>query len=93
MTDNERMIRVATATPAEKAKIDAIFNHQDADDRVREMVDARLLTYTETARMMKLSRPTIYRMVKAGRLKTMPLNGTSRIIYSSIVDCLNEGVR
>lgn len=93
MTDNERMIKVAMATPADKAKIDAILDHRDITERVRETVDARLLTYTETARMMKLSRPTVYRLVRAGRLKTMPLNGTSRIIYSSVVDCLNGGVR
>lgn len=93
MSTNERLLKLATADAATLARVDAVLNHQDADERVREMVDARLLTYTETARMMKLSRPTIYRMVKAGRLKTMPLNGTSRIIYSSIVTCLNGGVR
>ena len=93
MTDNERMIRVATATPAEKAKIDAIFNHQDAGERVREMVDARLLTYTETARMMKLSRPTIYRLAKAGRLRTVKLCGVNRVVLSSVVALVNEGVK
>lgn len=93
MSTNERLLKLATADAATLARVDAVLDHRDADERVREMVDARLLTYTETARMMKLSRPTIYRMVKAGRLKTMPLNGTSRIIYSSIVACLNGGVR
>lgn len=87
------MIRVATATPAEKAKIDAIFNHQDAGERVREMVDARLLTYTETARMMKLSRPTIYRLTRAGRLRTVKLCGVNRVVLSSVVDFVNEGVK
>ena len=93
MSTNERLLKLATADAATLARVDAVLDHRDTNERVREMVDARLLTYTETARMMKLSRPTIYRMVKAGRLKTMPLNGTSRIIYQSIVDCLNGGVR
>ena len=89
MSTNERLLKLATADAATLARVDAVLDHRDTTERVREMVDARLLTFTETARMMKLSRPTIYRMVKAGRLKTMPLNGTSRIIYSSVVDCLN----
>ena len=93
MSTNERLLKLATADAATLAKVDAVLDHRDASERVRETVDARLLTYTETARMMKLSRPTIYRLVRAGRLKTMPLNGTSRIIYSSVVDCLNGGVR
>lgn len=93
MSTNERLLKLATADAATLARVDAVLDHRDMTERVRETVDARLLTYTETARMMKLSRPTIYRLVHAGRLKTMPLNGTSRIIYSSVVDCLNGGVK
>lgn len=93
MSTNERLLKLATADAATLAKVDAVLDHRDASERVRETVDARLLTYTETARMMKLSRPTIYRLVRAGRLKTMPLNGTSRILYSSVADCINGGIR
>ena len=92
MTDNERMIKVATATPIEKAKIDAIFNHTDGDGKKPE-TDCRLLTYTEAAKRLSVSRPTVYRLARAGRLRVVPLNGVNRILLSSVLDCVNEGVK
>lgn len=88
MTDNERMIKVATATPIEKAKIDAIFNHTDGDGKKPE-ADTRTVTYTEAAKRLGLSRPTVYRLTRAGRLRTVKLCGVSRIVLSSVVDFVN----
>lgn len=88
MTDNERMIKVATATPIEKAKIDAIFNHTDGDAKKPE-ADTRTVTYTEAAKRLGLSRPTVYRLTRAGRLRTVKLCGVSRIVLSSVVDFVN----
>ena len=88
MTDNERMVRVATATPAEKAKIDAIFNHQDADERKPE-ADCTLATYTQVARKLKLSRPSIYRLCKMGRLEVVPICGVNRIRMQSVLDLID----
>lgn len=88
MTDNERMIKVATATPIEKAKIDAIFNHADGDGKKPE-ADTRTVTYTEAAKRLGLSRPTVYRLTRAGRLRTVKLCGVSRIVLSSVVDFVN----
>lgn len=87
MTDNERMIKVATATPIEKAKIDAIFNHTDTITKPE--ADTRTVTYTEAARRLGLSRPTVYRLTCAGRLRTVKLCGVSRIVLSSVVDFVN----
>lgn len=88
MTDNERMIKVATATPIEKAKIDAIFNHTDGDTKKPE-ADTRTVTYTDAAKRLGLSRPTVYRLTRAGRLRTVKLCGVSRIVLSSVVDFVN----
>lgn len=87
MTDNERMIKVATATPIEKAKIDAIFNHTDTITKPE--TDTRTVTYTEAAKRLGLSRPTVYRLTRAGRLRTVKLCGVSRIVLSSVVDFVN----
>ena len=84
---NERMLKIATANPAVLARVDAVLCGDTTTPKPE--TDVRLCTYTETARMMKLSRPTVYRMVRAGRLKTIALNGTNRILYSSVVDCVS----
>lgn len=93
MSTNERLLKLATADAATLARVDAVLDHRDTNERVRETVDARLLTYTETARMMKLSRPTIYRLAKAGRLRTVKLCGVNRVVLSSVVALVNEGVK
>lgn len=91
MTDNERMIKVATATPAEKARIDAIFNH--ADTAPKSETDVRTCTFTEAAKRLSVSRPTIYRLAQAGHLKVVPLLGVNRILISSLVDFASKGVK
>ena len=86
------MVRVATATPAEKAKIDAIFNHQDADERKPE-ADTRTITFTQAAKRLGVSRPTVYRLTRAGRLRTVALLGVNRIVLSSLTDFVNKGAQ
>lgn len=88
MTDNERMIKVAMATPADKAKIDAILNHQDADERKPE-ADTRTITFTQAAKRLGVSRPTVYRLTRAGRLRTVALCGVNRVVLSSLTDFVN----
>lgn len=86
------MVRVATATPAEKAKIDAIFNHQDADERKPE-ADTRTITFTQAAKRLGVSRPTVYRLTRAGRLRTVALLGVNRIVLSSLTDFVSKGAQ
>ena len=85
MTEKERMLKLLAASPATLAKVDAVLNGTDkgtekADD------DVRLCTFTEAAARLSLSRPTIYRLVKLGRLETVPLDGTHRILLRSVID-------
>ena len=55
--------------------------------------DCRLVTYTEAAKRLNLSRPTVYRLVKLGRLEVVPLDGVNRIRLKSVVDFANGTTR
>lgn len=88
MTTNERFIKLATATPAVLARVDAILTGDDTTPIPKEE-DTRLITYTEAARRLCLSRPTIYRLVKLGRLDIAPLDGVNRIRLQSVFDFAN----
>jgi len=92
MSERERMMRLLSAPPATLAKVDVILNGTDgrameADD------DCRLVTYTEAAKRLGLSRPTVYRLAKAGRLETVPLDGVNRIRLRSIFAFANGAGR
>lgn len=89
MNEKERLMKLLAANPATLAKVDAVLNGTDgkpgkADD------DCRLVTYTEAARMMNVSRPTVYRLAKAGRLEVVPLDGANRVRLKSVVDYINN---
>lgn len=88
MSTNERLLKLATADAATLARVDAVLNHADGATHAPD-ADCRLCTFTEAARLMKVSRPTIYRLVRAGRLDVVPLNGVCRILMRSIFDCVN----
>ena len=92
MSNEQRMMRLLTANAATLAKVDAVLNGTDgkpgkADD------DCRLVTYTEAAKRLNLSRPTVYRLAKAGRLEIVPLDGVSRIRLKSVIDFANGANR
>ena len=89
MTTNDRMIKIATANPQTLAAIDAVLNGTDGKP-VKVDDDCRLITYTEAARRLNLSRPTVYRLVKLGRLEVVPLDGVNRIRLQSIFDFANR---
>jgi len=89
MTERERMLKLLAASPATLARVDAVLSGMDgkADD------DVRLCTYTAAAQRLNLSRPTIYRLVKLGRLETVSLDGTRRIRLKSVIDFANGATR
>ena len=85
MSERERMMKLLAANPSTLAKVDAVLNGMDgrtakADD------DCRLVTYTEAAKRLNISRPTVYRLVKLGRLEIVPLDGVNRIRLKSVLD-------
>lgn len=86
------MMKLLAAPPATLAKVDAVLNGTDrraakADD------DLRLVTYTEAAARLNISRPTVYRLARLGRLEVVPLGGVNRIRLKSIVDFANGANR
>ena len=88
MRDNERMMKLLAATPQTLAKVDAVLNGTDGrSDKADD--DCRLVTYTEAARRLYLSRPTVYRLIKLGRLEIVPLDGVNRVRLQSVIDFAN----
>jgi len=92
MTTNDRLIKIATANPQTLAKVDAVLNGTDGKP-VKVDDDCRLVTYTEAAKRLNLSRPTIYRLVKLGRLEIVPLDGVNRIRLASVIAFANGATR
>lgn len=90
MTAQERIMKICAASPALLAKVDAVLN---GDDSVvpKADPDLRTCTITEAARRYRISRPTMYRMIKSGRVRTIPLNGVSRVLIQSLADCAGVG--
>ena len=91
MGTNERLLKLATADAATLAKVDAVLNHTDTTHKPE--ADTRTCTFTEAARRLGVSRPTVYRLTRSGRLRTVKLCGVSRIVLSSVVDFVSEGVK
>lgn len=89
MSNEQRMMRLLTANPATLAKIDHILDGTDGG-ATKADADCRLVTYTEAAKRLNLSRPTVYRLAKAGRLEVVPLDGVNRIRLKSVVDFANN---
>lgn len=84
MSERERMMKLLAANPATLAKVDAVLNGTDGAPGKADS-DCRLVTYTEAARRLNLSRPTVYRLARAGRLDVVPLDGVNRIRLDSVV--------
>ena len=88
MNTEQRIIRLLTAPPATLARVDAVLAGTDGKPDKAD-ADVRLVTFTEAAEMLNISRPTVYRMVKLGRLEAVPLDGVSRIRLKSVIDFAN----
>ena len=80
---NQRILKIATADTKTLARIDSILTGEDTSPVPVEK-ENRLLTYTDAGRRTGLSRPTIYRLVKSGRLDVVELNGVNRITLASL---------
>ena len=86
------MVKIATANPATLARIDAVLDGTDGR-AAKTDDDCRLITYTEAAKRLSLSRPTVYKLVHTGRLQVVPLDGVNRILLKSVFDFANGGAR
>lgn len=83
MSATERMQKLLAASPKTLARIDAVLDGEDTSPVPVEK-ENRLITFMDAGRRTGLSRPTIYRLVKSGRLDVVPLNGVNRITLASV---------
>lgn len=88
MTDRERLRSLAEADNTTLELIDRVLLGE-SPIQATETGSLALLTLTETAKRMNLSRVTIYRLVRKGALKSVSLNGTRRVKLQSVLDFLN----
>lgn len=79
----ERMQRILAANAKTLARVDAVLCGEDTAPVPVEK-ENRLITFMDAGRRTGLSRPTIYRLVKSGRLDVVPLNGVNRITLASV---------
>ena len=91
MSATERMQKLLTASPTMLAKIDKVLD--GAATSPKPEPDTRTITFTQAAKRLGVSRPTVYRLTRAGRLRTVKLCGVNRVVLSSVVDFVNEGVK
>lgn len=88
MTTEERFVKLATATPEQRAQVDAILEGRTSR---RTDAEVRLLSVTDAAKMMDISRMTVYRLKKAGRLASVELpGGTERITLASVLALIGK---
>lgn len=80
----ERMQRLLTANEKQLAAIDRVL---EGDTTTSERkANTETCTYQEAARRLHVSRPSIYRLAREGRLTIVPLCGVNRILVQSIED-------
>ena len=80
----ERMQRLLAANEKQLAAIDRVL---EGDTTTGERkANTETCTYQEAARRLHVSRPSIYRLAREGRLTIVPLCGVNRILVQSIED-------
>jgi len=86
--NKETMIaRLLNATPAELKKVAAVFNGEPTETTT-EPGDRRLLSIQQAAQVLNVSRTTVWRLLRAGRLPTVELRPGSRRVPSAAITAL-----
>ena len=83
MNATERMQKMLAANPAQLSRIDAILDGSDTRPASAER-ENRLLTHTDAAKRLGVSRSTVYQLVRSGKLETVPLLGSTRVTLESV---------
>ena len=87
MSKEQLMGRLLTATPSELKKIEAVFTGEGAT----EPTDRRLYNIQQAARELNISRTSVWRLLKSGRLPFVELRKGSRRIPSEAITALVKG--
>ncbi len=89
MSKEEIMMKILTATPETIGRVAAIL---DGGPTETTPSDRRLLTLTDAAEVLGVSRMTIYRMCSDGRLATITTRAGRRRVASQAITDLLKGV-
>lgn len=84
------MQKLLLADANKLAQIDAILCGMATQHERKE--ETRLIYVSETAKMLGLSRPTVYKLIRNGRLDAIELDGVHRIRLQSVLD-FSKGLR
>jgi excisionase family DNA binding protein len=87
MSKEQLMGRLLTASPSELKKIEAVFTGEGAT----EPTDRRLYNIQQAARELNISRTSVWRLLKSGRLPFVELRKGSRRIPSEAITALVKG--
>jgi len=79
--------KLLVATPAELNRVAAVFT----TEAPTEPTDRRLLSIAQAARALNLSRTTVWRLLRDGRLPFIELRKGSRRIPSEAITALVKG--
>jgi excisionase family DNA binding protein len=89
MTTEQRLSAILAANPGVLRRVDAILSGEI--ETPTEPTDRRLLTIAQAARELNLSRTSIWRMLRDGRLPFIELRKGSRRIPSEAITALVKG--
>jgi len=83
--------KLLTATPEQLKQIAAVFTGEPTEGTT-EPGDRKLLSVQQTAAAMGVSRTTVWRLLKAGRLPTVELRpGSRRVPSAAITELVRKG--
>ncbi len=88
MDTNQRLLKILNASPQQQAEIDRILAGQPGAESVSGPL---LLTMGEASRLLNVSRATLWRCIKAGRLERVELFPNSFRLRKADVERLVEG--
>ena len=88
MNKEQLMGRLLTATPSELKKIAQVFTGEGPTE---EPTDRRLYNIQQAARELNISRTSVWRLLKSGRLPFVELRKGSRRIPSEAITAFVKG--
>lgn len=84
--------KLLTATPEQLKKIAAVFTGEPTEGTT-DPGDRKLLSIQQTAQVLNVSRTTVWRLLKAGRLPVIELRpGSRRVPSAAITELVREAV-
>lgn len=90
MSKEQIIQAVLTATPAKCRELEAVINGKATTAAKKDAKpETRLVSFSGAARLMSLSRSSVYELVRQGRLDAVELSGTRKITMKSVGEFLN----